>query len=137
MSGSKSESQSVGPADMLSNAWQAATRLGDIQLAIFDKLAKTQNELMALWIEYGTRQMQIFTGQRNPAECAAMESDLITEYSPRLYEQTAKVFDIFKAATNDLVTQFNGHLASTSDIHGDEVKKHRKVTKISKPPAVA
>ncbi|HTT08181.1 MAG TPA: phasin family protein [Gammaproteobacteria bacterium] len=131
------EYKSGNPADMLTNAWQAAARLGDIQLDICNKLAQTQNDLMALWIEYGTRQMQIFNGHRDPAECAALESDLITEYSPKLYEQTAKVFDIFKSATSDLVTQLNGQLASTAATQGDEAKKHRKVTKIPKPPAAA
>jgi hypothetical protein len=131
------EIKSGNRADMLTNAWDAAARLGDIQLDICNKLAQTQNDLMVLWIEYGTRQMQIFSGQRNPAECAAMESDLITEYSPRLYEQTAKVFDIFKAATTDLVTQLNGQLASTDVTNGGAVKKHRKVAKIPQPPAAA
>ena len=122
---------------MLSNAWQTAARLGDIQLAICDKLAKTQNELMALWIEYGTRQMQIFSGHRNPAECAAMESDLITEYSPKLYEQTAKVFDIFKEATSELMTQLNERLVETPAANNGHVKKIRKIEKTSKPTEAA
>lgn len=131
------EIKSGNSTDLLSNAWEAAAKLGDIQLDICDKLSQTQNDLVGLWTEYGTRQLQIFDGYHQPAECAEMESALITEYSPKVFEKTVKIFNIFTEATNDLMTQLSRQLVTAPAANNGHAKKIRKVVKISKTAAAA
>jgi hypothetical protein len=98
------ESISVEKTEPFTEAWKAVARIPEIQTDTCEKLVRSQNDWMELCMEYGARQMQALNGHRDLPESLATQTELMSEYSAKLFECAVDLLDIVAKANAEMIS---------------------------------
>jgi len=98
------ESISVEKTEPFTEAWKAVSRIPEIQTDTCEKLFRSQSDWMELCMEYGARQMQALNGHRDLPESLATQTELMSEYSAKLFECAVDVLDIVAKANAEMIS---------------------------------
>jgi hypothetical protein len=86
------------------NALDSMKELGEINTKIVERLAEQQRAILNIYLEAGSKEIELISGVKDAKELLTGQSTLATEYNNKLVEIIRGMQDFLSECRNELTT---------------------------------
>lgn len=95
--------------------YENARRLGDLNLSVWNRLLDRQVDALGLWLDAGSRQMELLTTSKNYQDYLGAQTKLTREVAEGLMQQGRASLDSVAAAREEYSAWAERSLSSVSE----------------------